>query len=279
VRRRHCEERRLRRRNPVSTVVHHRRDLAVAGLMRLLLPALCAGLAMTGWAGSGNRFVYGQLQHAGAWDPYPEVHQRVLETLRGMTNIPFDPERRAVSLSDDRVFDIPFLLVKGNSTLQLSKDEKQRLRRYIDRGGFVLFDDTLTDGKGPFAVSVRGLMAELYPDRPFHRLPLDHALFRSFFLLRSVAGRRIAEKALEGLDVGGEGGAQARTAVIYCPNDLLGAWMRDSLGQYTYTCEPGGEAQRWESFKLTVNVIYFSLTGTYKKDAIHQPFIEMKLGS
>ena len=43
--------------------------------------------------------------------------------------------------------------------------------------------------------------------------------------------------------------------------------------------EPGGEAQRWESIKLTLNVIYFSLTGTYKKDAIHQPFIEMKLGS
>jgi hypothetical protein len=58
----------------------------------------------------------------------------------------------------------------------------------------------------------------------------------------------------------------------------MGAWIKDNLGQYVYSCEPGGEAQRWESFKLALNVVYFSLTGTYKKDAIHQPFIEKKLG-
>jgi len=53
--------------------------------------------------------------------------------------------------------------------------------------------------------------------------------------------------------------------------------MKDHLGKYVYSCEPGGEAQRWETFKLTINLIYFSITGTYKKDAIHQPFIEKKL--
>lgn len=241
--------------------------------------ALVAAAVAAAWAGSGNRFVLGQLKHDGAWDPYPQVHERVFETLTAMTNIPVDPSRRAVTLSDDKIFDTPFLLVKGNGPLRLSRDEKLRLRRYIDRGGFVLFDDTLADSRGPFAQSVRALMAELYPSQAFERLPPDHALFRSFFLLRTVSGRRISQNFLEGLDVGGGGGAQARTAVVYCPNDLMGAWMRDNMGQYAYPCEPGGEAQRWEAFKLTVNTIYFSLTGTYKKDAIHQPFIEMKLGS
>jgi hypothetical protein len=246
------------------------------------IPALFAAVALiagTAAAGSGNRFVYGQLKYDGAWDPYPGVAERVFDTLQSMTNIPFDPERRAVALSDDALFETPFLLVKGNTALRFTREEKTRLRRYIDRGGFVFFDDTLADGRGPFAESVRALMAELYPDRPFHKLPMDHAVFRSFFLLRNVAGRRITDKSLEGLDLGGDGGAQARTAAVYCPSDLMGAWMRDNLGQYSFTCEPGGEAQRWESFKLTVNIIYLSLTGTYKKDAIHQPFIEMKLGS
>lgn len=248
-------------------------------MRRLLVAAVAATCAGISLAGSGNRFVFGQLRHAGAWDPYPQVHNRVLQTLTEMTNIPVESDRRVVSLSDDRLFETPFLLVKGNSALQVSKEEKVRLRRYIDRGGFVFFDDTLADSGGPFAQSVRNLMNELYPARSFQKLPIDHALFRSFFLLRQVAGRRISEKALEGLVLGGESGAQGRTAVVYCPNDLMGAWMRDNVGQYAFSCEPGGEAQRWESFKLTVNVIYFSLTGTYKKDAIHQPFIEMKLGS
>jgi len=262
---------------PAKAGVHRDRKWipAFAGMTALALIVAC-GLA---FAGSGNRFVYGQLKHDGAWDPYPGVHERVFDTLRSMTNIPYDPQRRDVNLTDAALFETPFLLVKGNSALHFSKEEKTRLRRYIDRGGFVIFDDTLADVRGPFAGSVRALMAELYPDRPFHKLPPDHAVYRSFFLLRNAAGRRISDRSLEGLDLGGDGGAQARTAALYCPNDMMGAWMRDNLGQYSFTCEPGGEGQRWETFKLTVNIIYLSLTGTYKKDAIHQPFIEMKLGT
>jgi hypothetical protein len=35
--------------------------------------------------------------------------------------------------------------------------------------------------------------------------------------------------------------------------------------------------QRAEAFKWTVNLVVYSLTGTYKTDAIHQPFLEQKL--
>lgn len=121
-------------------------------------------------------------------------------------------------------------------------------------------------------------MKELYPEQPLSKLSTDHAVFRSFFLLRGVAGRRVSEKYLEGVSLGGQNGGEGRTAVIYSPNDVMGAWVKDNLGQYVYSCEPGGEPQRWESFKLMLNIVYFSLTGTYKKDAIHQPFIERKLG-
>lgn len=230
-------------------------------------------------AGSGNDFVYVQLKHGGAWDPYPGVHERIFQMMKSMTNIRFLPERKTPALGSPTLFDHPFLLIKGNSELTLSLNEKNQLKEFIDRGGFVFIDDTFCDPHGPFAESVRRLMAELYPDRSFQKLPTDHALFRSFFLLRQVSGRRMAGKYLEGLDIASGLGGEGRTAVIYCPNDLLGAWMKDNLGHYTFTCEPGGETQRWEAFKLTINVIYFSLTGTYKKDAIHQPFIEMKLGS
>jgi hypothetical protein len=230
-------------------------------------------------AGTGNDFVFSQLKYAGAWDPYPDVQDAIFQMIRTMTNISYAPDRRVVTLDDESVFDTPFLIVEGNSALPFSSAQKIQLKQFIDRGGLVFFDDSLADPKGPFAQSVRQLMAELYPDRAFQKLPMDHALFRSFFLLRNVAGRRIAERSLEGLDVGGGLGGEGRTAVIYCPNDLHGSWMNDRLGHYASSCEPGGEPQRWESFKLTINLIYFSLTGTYKKDAIHQPFIEMKLGS
>lgn len=240
---------------------------------------ICFFIFSRGEAGTGNQFVFVQLKYNGAWDPYPSIHEPILQMVRSMTNIAFSPERRVVTLQDDSFFNAPFLIVAGNNSLPFSGADKIQLKQFIDRGGLVFFDDTLADPKGPFAQSVRLLMAELYPDKTFQRLGMDHALFRSFFLLRNVAGRRISQKYLEGLDVSTALGGEGRTAVIYCPNDLLGSWMKDRLGKYVSSCEPGGEPQRWESFKLTINLIYFSLTGTYKRDAIHQPFIEMKLGN
>ena len=38
-----------------------------------------------------------------------------------------------------------------------------------------------------------------------------------------------------------------------------------------------GENQRLQAMKLTVNIIMYALTGTYKLDAIHSPFIKEKL--
>ena len=65
--------------------------------------------------------------------------------------------------------------------------------------------------------------------------------------------------------------------MIYSQNDIFGAWARDKFGNYFFECFPGGENQRFESQKLTINLIVFSLTGTYKTDVIHRPFIEEKL--
>jgi hypothetical protein len=229
--------------------------------------------------GKGNQFVLSQLKHDGAWDPYPLAYEKIFQMIQQMTNIPFDANRKIVSLGDNEVFNSPFLFVKGNSRLNLSSQEKRNLKQFIDRGGFVFFDDTLADPQGEFSKSVRNLLQELYPSKNMYRLPVDHALYRSFFLLRNVSGRRISQKYLEGMDVDSAKGGETRTAVLYSSNDLLGAWMKDNFDHYVFECEPGGEPQRWESFKLTINIIYFSLTGTYKKDAVHQPFIEMKLGS
>lgn len=229
-------------------------------------------------ATEGNRFVLTQLKYDGNWDPYPTAHEGLFDMITQMTNIPLVRARRVVELSSPELYDTPSLLVKGNSAVNFSAKEKSRLKQYIDRGGFVFFDDTLADAKGPFGQSVRTLMKELYPEQPLSKLSTDHAVFRSFFLLRGVAGRRVSEKYLEGVSLGGQNGGEGRTAVIYSPNDVMGAWVKDNLGQYVYSCEPGGEPQRWESFKLMLNIVYFSLTGTYKKDAIHQPFIERKLG-
>ncbi|MBA3052937.1 MAG: DUF4159 domain-containing protein, partial [Candidatus Omnitrophica bacterium] len=70
-----------------------------------------------------------------------------------------------------------------------------------------------------------------------------------------------------------------RWVIVYSRNDIFGAWARDESGRFIYSCYPGGEAQRLEAVKITVNIVMYSLTGTYKKDIIHRDFIERKLKS
>ena len=61
--------------------------------------------------------------------------------------------------------------------------------------------------------------------------------------------------------------------MIVCQNDLAGAWDGDLLGAYTNTCVPGGERQREMSFRLGINLVMYAMTGNYKKDQVHLPFI------
>jgi hypothetical protein len=104
---------------------------------RWAIPVLLLSLPVSLFAKNGNKFVLAQLEHEGAWDPYPGVDQRILQSIKQMTNIPFAPQRSRVSLDTDDVFEQPFLLIKGNSALSFNEGEKRRLKQFIDRGGFV----------------------------------------------------------------------------------------------------------------------------------------------
>ena len=124
---------------------------------------------------------------------------------------------------------------------------------------------------GSFDFSARGELKKMFPEKTLSIIPREHAIFRSFYLLRTVGGRRLTNNYLEGLEING------RIAVIYSQNDILGAWAKDLMGNFLFECRPGGEPQRWESQKLMMNLILYSVTGSYKTYSIHLPFIEDKL--
>jgi hypothetical protein len=220
---------------------------------------------------AGNRFVFAQLKHGSQWDPYPSVWPDLSAYLVQTTSLTPWAERRVVGLDDPALYESPFVLLTGRGEVRFSDEQGESLRRFIAGGGFLLIDNAEADRAGPFARTVPPAVQKLFPGAAWEPLSRDFVAYRSFFLLRGTAGRRIADIDLRGLRV------QGRVAAIYCANDLQGAVARDQLGNYLYACEPGGDAQRVESLRLLVNLVMYSLTGTYKTDAIHQPFLEQKL--
>jgi len=223
---------------------------------------------------ASNTFILAQLQYRGGqWDPRPRATLSLMREVRLRTSVETQDERQILTLQDPVLFSYPFLYMTGEqSFVPFTEQELSILHRYLLFGGLLLIDDARGNKGRDFDASVRREVARLFPGQSLKILPPDHTVFRSFYLIRTVAGVRLVNPYLEGVHVGD------RTPLLYCQNGLGAAWERDYLGNWVASCHPGGEAQRLEAFKLGVNCVLYALTVNYKQDLIHIPFIRKKLG-
>ena len=217
----------------------------------------------------GGKFVFTQLSYSGNWDTRPTAWDRISEFLTISTSVKSVQERRIVTIPDEELFWSPFLVITGDSDFEkFSDDEIKIIVKYIQCGGMIFIDDSSGKKGSGFDKTIRDMVIKISPDNPLERIPASDAMLKSFYLLQNISGRVITNRYLAGCKIG------ERYSIIYSQNDLLGAWEKDNLGNYIYPCD---EKQRWEAKKMTINIIMYALTGTYKSDAIHLPFIKSKL--
>jgi hypothetical protein len=196
----------------------------------------------------------------------------MVEELELRTSIDASRERRVADLSETGLFFSPFLFMAGKYEFDpFTPQEREILRRYLTFGGFLFAEDTLGVKGYGFDRAFRGEMKKIFPQQDLKRLPLDHPVYQSFYLINQVGGRQAVSPYLEGMTL------DSWTPVIYSQNDLSGAWSRDRLGKWVHECTPGGEPQRSLAFKSGINVIVYSLTSDYKRDLVHHPFIKKRL--
>ena len=220
-----------------------------------------------------DHFVFSQLKYrGGSWNLYPSSFAEIINMLITTTSIKPELRRNDIALTDKALFITPFLWMTGDVPFgEFNAEELRILRQYLLCGGLIVIDDASGNRNIGFDKSARDLVKTLFPENKLEKIPEDHAIFRSFYLLREVGGRKIVNRYLEGITI------DKRLVLIYSQNNIYSAWARDQLGNWLYECVPGGELQRMEAMKLTVNIIMYSLTGDYKKDLVHKQYIEDKL--
>ncbi len=217
-------------------------------------------------------FFFAQLKYRGGeWDPNPEFVEPIIEELELRTSIDGLKDRRVITLSDPDLFFCPFLYMAGRYAFDpFTPQEREILRRFLSNGGFLFAEDTM-GGKGfGFDQAFRREMKQVFASAELTKLPTDHSVYQSFYMIGSIGGRQRVNPYLEGITI------DQWTPVIYSQNDLSGAWERDKLGRWTHDCVPGGESQRFAAFKMGINLIVYSLTSDYKKDVLHHPFIKRR---
>jgi len=156
-----------------------------------------------------------------------------------------------------------------------------RINTYLRNGGTILFDTLDQDAghaatdDGPGIRRLRDLARGL--DIPsLVPVPPDHVLTKSFYLMQEFPGRwadgevwvqRSEEHINDGV-----------SSVIIGGNDWASAWAVDNNGRPMFAVVPGGEHQREMAYRFGVNLVMYALTGNYKSDQVHVPFILERLG-
>lgn len=146
---------------------------------------------------------------------------------------------------------------------------RQAISRYLDHGGLIVFDARDTARIPALQRVVQAL------DLPaVARLPVDHVLTRSFYLLHGLPGR--VEDTAPWIGQASARG-QGVSPVVIGAADWVGAWARDGRGRPLLPALPGGERQREMAFRAGVNLVMYALTGDYKADQVHLPAIMERL--
>lgn len=216
-----------------------------------------------------SKFTFAQLEYSQEnWNPRPNAGKRLMWELIKRTSVEARIDTISLRPDDVNIFEYPFLYMSGDQEFPpFSEKAISNLKLYLEFGGTLLIDDCIGKTDFGFDKSIRREIKRLFPDKPLEKLPSDHTIFKSFYLLNQAYGRIMEKPYLEGITIGN------RTVIIYSQNDMGGAWAKDPLGNWEYEVLPGGETQRAMAFRLGINIIMYALTGNYKQDQVHLPFI------
>ncbi len=187
-----------------------------------------------------------------------------------------DPE------TDELVF-YPVLYWPVTETAKEPSDKAlAKLDAYMKNGGTVFFDtrDAGTDfgNSSSNGSALKRILAKL-DIPPLEPVPNNHALTKSFYLMKDWPGR------YEGGTLWVEaqtGDVQAKSdgvsGIVIGSNDYAAAWALDEKGEPLNAIIPNSDRQREYAFRVGVNLVMYALTGNYKTDQVHVPALLERLG-
>ena len=165
----------------------------------------------------------------GHWDERPRDVANVVRWAGRQAERDLNWQVTNLKVPEADLHDAPFLYLSGNQALRLSADAKQKLKRFCESGGTILFNADCGGATGtagataqnPFVTSVVGLARELFPDDEFRDLPASSPVYQEQFL----PSRWKRPPTIRALSNG------VRELMFLLPDDPARAWqLRQTLG-------------------------------------------------
>ncbi|HTR81522.1 MAG TPA: DUF4159 domain-containing protein [Bacteroidota bacterium] len=143
----------------------------------LCIGALCK-VALSQTKRIESQFRIARLKYSGGGDWYngPTEEPNLLAFVKQHAGIDADPTYEFTEISDDKFFSYPFVFMTGHGNISFSDYEVNRLRTYLEHGGFLYADDDYGMDK-----SFRREMKKVFPEEELVELPFSYGLYHCFY--------------------------------------------------------------------------------------------------
>jgi hypothetical protein len=187
------------------------------------------------------------------WDhDYPRAENHFMKILDEVTGVhPRMDGSNILTFADPEIFKYPVAYVSEPGFWTLTPEETVSLRDYVNKGGFVIFDDFT----GPHWYNFEARWREVFPHLRLTKLDLTHPIFDSFFHIESLEM------------VHPQNGAPAEFWGAFENNDpnrrlVMIANYNNDIGDYMEFSDEGylPISLTNEAYKLAVNYVVYAMT-------------------
>lgn len=125
-----------------------------------------------------SSFKIARLKYNGGGDWYndPQEEVNLLKYVQQHTQIDVSPVYEFVEITDDKFFNYPFIFMTGHGNIVFSSLEIQRLRTYLENGGFIYVDDDYG-----MDAAFRREIKKVFPEKELTEIPYSFGLYHCHF--------------------------------------------------------------------------------------------------
>jgi hypothetical protein len=190
-----------------------------------------------------------------------------LTNIRVATDAAGDPKHLIVRLTDNELFQCPFIMMQEVGRLFFTEEDAARLRLYLQKGGFLWVDDFW--GSYAWDVWAAQIRKVLPPSEyPIFDLPNDHPIYGTMFNIKGMpqipsinfwydSGGSTSERGADSAQVHARGIADkhGRLMVLMTHNtDVSDSWEREGEDpRYFYAFSVDG-------YQVAINVVLYTMT-------------------
>ncbi|MHB2033384.1 MAG: DUF4159 domain-containing protein [Gemmatimonadaceae bacterium] len=201
-----------------------------------------------------SRFVFATAKYAsGDWESAPSLPESVIDALVRYTTIDVAPEGVNVDVGTPDLFNYPFIWLTGHLPVRFSDAERDNIKQYVERGGFMVIDDHNHDITGIFHKTAIEEITRMFGKMT--RLKNDNELYHCFFDFSDGPpntqqelngwGDDLIHKYLDAVLVDG------RIGLLYSSKDYSSEWNFHASTKKFMQVDPT---------KFGVNMIVYALT-------------------